>query len=379
MRFRSSGTLLIAALFLLMLLPLPAHAELTQSDLVLVQADDVITEDLYAAGNRVQVDGRVEGDLYAVAFGEVSIAGEVTGDVVVVASRLVISGRVGGSVRVASGTVVIDGVVAEDVVVAAWNTGLGSEGSVGRDVISWGRNGSLAGRVERDVLGRFSKLQLDGRVAGAVEISVGRLSVGPTARVEGALGYRSSSEAEIVAVDLGGTVIHRTPLPPNIRLRALRLLTLALVMLILTAGGLVLAWAWPDLLDPAIAAAGRGISTWLGGLGIIASPLIAGGVLALLVSLSPPQAGIPLAIVFLPVIFGLGGLVLFGALLGFIPVAGALGRRLLPARSVAAAVLFGMAILGILLLVPWVKWLVLAAVIPLGIGSWVLKRAKATA
>ncbi|MGH9194113.1 MAG: polymer-forming cytoskeletal protein, partial [Acidimicrobiia bacterium] len=103
MRFRSSGTLLIAALFLLMLLPLPAHAELTQSDLVLVQADDVITEDLYAAGNRVQVDGRVEGDLYAAAFSEVKITGEVTGDVVVVASRLVISGRVGGSVRVASG------------------------------------------------------------------------------------------------------------------------------------------------------------------------------------------------------------------------------------------------------------------------------------
>lgn len=377
MRFRFSGALPIAALFML-LVPLQAYAELTQSDLVLVQADDVITEDLYAAGNRVQVHGRVEGDLYAVAFGEVTITGEVTGDVVVVASRLVISGRVGGSVRVASGTVVIDGAVAEDVVVAAWNTGLGSQGSVGRDVISWGRNGSLAGRVERDVVGRFSKLQLDGHVAGRVEITVGRLSVGPAARVEGGLGYRSSSEAEIDAVDLGGSTIHRTPLPPNIRVRALRLLTLALILLILTAVGLVLAWAWPDILDPVIAAAGRGISTWLGGLGIIASPLIAAGVMALLVSLSPPQAGIPLAIVFLPVIFGLGGLVFFGALLGFIPVAGALGRRLLPARSTAAAVLAGMTILGTLLLVPWVKWLVLAAVIPLGMGSWVLKRTKAT-
>lgn len=370
---RSRGAIVLAAVVLLALLPLPAVAELTQSDLVLVQTEDVITEDLYAAGNRVQVEGRIEGDLYAAAFSEVKITGEVTGDVVVVASRLEISGRVGGSVRAAAGTVVIDGVIAEDLAVTAWNTGLGSGGSVGRDLINWGRNGSLSGRVDRDVLGRFSKFALDGHVAGNVEISVGVLSVGPAAVVEGDLGYRSSREADIDATDLKGSVIHRTPLPPNVRVRALRLLTLTLGMLILSAGGLVLAWAWPNLLEPAIAVVARGMSTWLGGLGLLFSPLIGAGLVALLVSLSPPQAGVPLAIVFLPLVFGLGGLVLFGGLLGLIPVAGALGRRLLPTRSLPAAVLIGMGVLSVLLMIPWVRWLALAAVIPLGIGSWVLR------
>jgi cytoskeletal protein CcmA (bactofilin family) len=378
MRFRSSGAFLLAASVLFLGLALPAKAELTQSDLVIVQADDIIEEDLYAVGNRVQVEGRIEGDLYAAAFEEVNISGEVTGDVVVVSSRLVISGEVGGSVRVAAGTVVVDGDVGDDLAVAAWNTGLGAQGSVGRDLINWGRNGSIAGHVGRDVLGRFSRLQLDGQVAGSVEISVGRLNVGAGARVEGDLGYRSSSSAEINATDLGGSVIHRSPLPPNIRVRALQLLTFLLAILMLTAGGLLLAWAWPALFEPAIAAAARGWSTWLGGLGIAASPLIAAGLLGLLISLSPPQAGIPLAIVFLPVILGLGGLVLFGSLLGFIPVAGALGRRLLPKRSNAGEVLAGMTIIAVLLLVPVVRLLVMAIVVPLGIGAWVLRQKQAT-
>lgn len=188
------------------------------------------------------------------------------------------------------------------------------------------------------------------------------------------LAYRSSSEAEIDATDLGGSIIHRTPVPPNIRVRALQLLTLALAILILTSGGLVLASAWPDLLESAVVAAERGARTWLGGIGIIVSPLVAAGLLALLVWLSPPQAGIPLAIVFLPVILGLTGIVFFGALLGFIPAAGALGRRLLPRKSTAAAVLLGMALLAVLLVVPWVNWVVAAAVIPLGMGAWVLRR-----
>jgi hypothetical protein len=80
----------------------PARAERTQSDLVIVRAGDVIGEDLYAAASRVVVEGRIEGDLYAVAFNDVTISGEVTGDVVVAASRLELTGVVGGSVRAVS-------------------------------------------------------------------------------------------------------------------------------------------------------------------------------------------------------------------------------------------------------------------------------------
>ena len=124
MRSRSRRRLLVAVARLLVLsIPIAAAARLTQSDLVLVRADDVVTEDLYAAGNRITIEGRIEGDLIAAAFEEVVISGEVTGDVTVVAGRVTITGTVGGSVRVAAGRVEVGGSIAEDLAVVLMGNG----------------------------------------------------------------------------------------------------------------------------------------------------------------------------------------------------------------------------------------------------------------
>jgi hypothetical protein len=101
------------------------------------------------------------------------------------------------------------------------------------------------------------------------------------------------------------------------------------------------------------------------------SPFVAAGVLALLLGLSPPEAGIPLALVLLPPVLGLLGVVVMAALVGFVPVAGLIGGWLLPKRSVPACVLIGMAVLFVALALPVVSWLVVVVGIPLGIGAWV--------
>jgi cytoskeletal protein CcmA (bactofilin family) len=110
--------LLLLVVLVVLLAPLPARAETTQSDLVLIREDDVVTEDLYAAGNTVQISGRIEGDLVASAFGELRIDGTVEGDVTVIASRVVIAGVVDGSVRVTAPEVVIEGSIGDDLVVS---------------------------------------------------------------------------------------------------------------------------------------------------------------------------------------------------------------------------------------------------------------------
>ena len=371
---RSRRRLLTVAVGLLLLIPIAAAARLTQSDLVLVRADDVVTEDLYAAGNRITIEGRIEGDLVAAAFEDVVIAGEVTGDVMVVAGRVTITGTVGGSVRVAAGRVQVGGGIAEDLVVASWGTVIDPTGTIGRDLINWGRSGQVAGGVNRDITGRFSRLVLDGRVGGAVDIDVGTLVIGPLAEVDGDVAYRSTREAE-VSGSIGGSVIQRTPLPPNIKIRALQLLTVLLVMLILTAAGLLSASAWPEQLQSMMAAAGRGWRTWLSGLGVLVSPLLAAGVLGLILGVAPPAAAIPLVIVLLPVVLGLGGIVLMASLFGVIPAAGALGELVARRRrSAPAAVLVGMLLLGIVVLIPLLRLAAAAIIVPLGVGALLGRR-----
>jgi cytoskeletal protein CcmA (bactofilin family) len=379
MHSRFRRRLLTVAVGLLLLTPIAASARLTQSDLVLVRADDVVTEDLYAAGNRITIEGRIEGDLIAAAFEEVLISGEVTGDVTVVAGRVTVTGTVGGSVRVAAGLVQVGGAIAEDLAVASWETVVDPTGTIGRDLINWGRIGQVAGMVNRDLTGRFSRLALDGEVGGAVDINVGTLAVGPGAEVDGDVAYRSTKEAEVNSSAIGGSVIQRTPLPPNIQVRALQLLTVLLVMFILTAAGLLSASAWPEQFESTMAAAGRGWRTWLSGLGVLVSPLLAAGVLGFILGVAPSAAAVPLVIVLLPVVLGLGGLVLMASLFGVIPAAGAVGRVITRRRaSPPAAVLVGMFLVGIVVLIPFLRWVSAAIIVPLGVGALLGRRPQRT-
>jgi cytoskeletal protein CcmA (bactofilin family) len=374
MHSRSRRRFLIAVAGLLILIPIGAAARLTQSDLVLVRADDVVTEDLYAAGNRITIEGRIEGDLVAAAFEEILISGEITGDVTVVAGRVTITGTVGGSVRVAAGLVQIGGSVTEDLAVASWETVVDPTGTIGRDLINWGRHGQMAGRVNRDLTGRFSSLALDGEVGGSVDVNVGNLVVGAAAEVDGDLAYRSRREAEVNSNAIGGSVVQRTPLPANIQVRALQLLTILLVMFILTAAGLLASSAWPDQFDSAMTAAGRGWRTWLSGLGVLVSPVLAAGVLGFILGVAPPAAAVPLVIVLLPVVLGLGGLVLMASLFGVIPAAAAIGRLVTRRGSPPAAVLVGMLLVGIVVLIPLLRWVTAAIIVPLGVGALLGRR-----
>jgi cytoskeletal protein CcmA (bactofilin family) len=352
-----------------------AAARLTQSDLVLVRADDVVTEDLYAAGNRITIEGRIEGDLIAAAFEEVLISGEVTGDVTVVASRVTITGTVGGSVRASAALVQVGGSIAEDLAAATWETIVDPTGVIGRDLINWGRRGRVEGRVARDLTGRFSSLALDGEVGGSVDVNVGNLVVGAAAEVDGDVAYRSTREAEVSSSAIGGSVIQRTPLPANIQVRALQLLTVLLVAFILTAAGLLFASAWPEQFQLTMTAAGRGWRTWLAGLGILVSPLLAAGVLGFILGVAPSAAAVPLVVVLLPVVLGIGGLVLLASLLGVIPAAAAVGRIVSRRRaSPPAALLLGMLPVAIVVLIPGLRWVAAAVIVPLGVGSLLGRR-----
>jgi len=368
---RSRRRVLVCGLLAFGFTAAPAAAEVTQSDLVFVRPEDTISEDLYAAGNSIRVEGRIEGDLYAVAFNEIVVSGVVTGDVVAVASRVEVTGTVEGSLRVAAAQVLIGGAIGDDVLVASWSTEVVNEGLVGRDLLNWSNRLGVSGSVDRDLAGHASTLNIAGTVEGRVVVAVGRLRVEPSARVGGDVVYQSRREAEIATDEIGGNVIRRTALPANVRLRGLKVLTITLAALGIAAMALTLTWLWPRRVAATIAQARSGVKTWLTGVAVVLSPFVAAGVLSLVVGLSPPEAGFPLALVLLPLVVGLLGVVVMATLVGFVPVAGLIGRRLVPRRSVAAGVMMGMVVLFVLLAIPVVRWLVMAMGVPLGIGSWV--------
>lgn len=355
-------------------LALPTVAARTQSNLVLIRSDDVVSEDLYAAGNDVRVDGVIEGDLIASAFDEIVITGRVDGSVVALASRVVVEGEVTGSVRAVTPDLRITGTVGDDVFVAAWDTRVAPEAEIGRDLLLWGWQASSLGSVGRNVEGRQHAFDLGGVVDGDVEVTSGRLAVLPSTRVAGDLVYTSDHDAAVdSSADVTGSLIHQRTLPVNVRIRAIGILVGVLSTIATLAFGLVIVWAAPTRSRQAARAVRTRPLASLGwGLAVMAVPVVVAMVAAAIVSLSPREAGIPLLVVIAPVILGLLSLLGFAALTSPVPTATALGALVGRERSVYATFVVGFVVLVLLRFVPWVGGLVTVAAVILGLGGWIL-------
>lgn len=355
-------------------LPLPAVAQRVQSNVVLVRSDDVIREDLYAAGNTIIVSGVIEGDLVAVAFDSIRIDGVVEGDVVAISTRVEITGRVDGAVRVAAGSVSVDGDVGDDLFIGALGAQTGVGSSVGRDVLVWSRTAEMLGSVGRDIEGTQRSTRVGGSVEGDVDVTTSALALLPGLRVGGDVRYTSESEAVIAgSVEIDGVTTQVETLPANVRVRAVRLLALFVATLAALGIGLAILWAVPGRSISAAQTLVRApVRSLAWGIGVASVPaalvIVTGGIVAV-TSLS--AAG-PVILVLVPVAVGLASILFLGLLSTPVPLALAAGSRLKPGWSTYARFVVGFPLLVIVWLLPWVGGFLLMLLAFAGLGSWLV-------
>ena len=361
----------IALSFFALALPALA-AETSNSEFVIIREGDVFPEDLYTGAIRVVVQGTIEGDLVAFAAQDVVIEGTVTGSVTAVSPSVVVGGVVEGSLRATGNRLEVSGVVERDVVAAVATAELFPTSNVGGDVILWAWSAGALGTIGQDLTGVQRNLDLAGAVEGDVEVTVNRLEVVGPLTVGGDLGYRSSNEATgLDNADVDGAVVAKSPLPPNLRVRALSLLGRFMVVLFLTIAALTTAYGWPLRTSAAIAEVGRRpLRRWATGALIVFAPFLAVLVTALIVGLAPPAAAFPLLVVLLPVVLALFGITLALGLVAGIPVVGWLGGVLFKRLDLYGAILSGSLVVGVVWYLPLVGWLVPLLALPLGLGAW---------
>ena len=331
----------------------------------------MLRDDLYAGAIRVVVEGRIEGDLIAFAAEEVIVRGSVGGSIYALTPRVRVDGTVEGSVRAIGSNVTIGGRVAGDVVTAAIEINLEADSTVDGEVLAWGWSLRSLGEIDA-LTGTQRTAELAGVVRTDIDISVDQLRIVDELEVGGDLGYRSDSEAEgLEMVTLGGVVVDKDPLPPNIRIRALTLFARFLLVLLLTISALVVSWGWPEQTAGAVdQARSTPARSWTRGAFVVFSPLILVGVAALIFALAPPAASFPLLAIFAPLVVAASGLVGAAALIAGVPVAGWVGATVFKRLSLPGAVLAGSVVMGLAWLMPWVGWLVPLGALPLGLGAW---------
>jgi cytoskeletal protein CcmA (bactofilin family) len=373
-RSRTALVAVVSAVSLFAISAPAAAAETASSELVIIREGDTVDDDLYATGVRVIIEGTIDGDLVAFAAEEVTISGEVTGSVLALAPTVRVSGEVGGALRASANVLDLTGAVGGDLVAAAFRVGLQPESEVEGDVVVWAVAMTASGAIGSNLEGTQRALELEGVVSGDVDVSVGRMTVTGPLEVGGDLGYRSEDEAQgLEQATVEGVVVHKTPLPPNIRVRALGLLARFLVVLGLTAAAVLVAWGWPERSRRAADKVRRRVVRCFGyGSLVMLSPVVLAAVAALIVGLAPAPASLPLLAIFGPLILASLGLVLTLSLVAGVPAVLAAGEALPTKFGFYGSILAGSVLAGLVWLVPLVGWLVPLIVLPTGLGGWIL-------
>jgi hypothetical protein len=240
------------------------------------------------------------------------------------------------------------------------------------DVLLWAWEARVLGSIGMDLSGSQRHLEVAGTVGGDVEVSVSTMTVVDELHVSGDLGFRSTRDVE--GLDLAtveGAVVSKTPLPPNLRLRALSLVGRFLVVLFLTLAALTAAYGWPGRMTEAVGQVGRRpVRRWLMGAMIMFSPLALVGVTGLILGLAPAAAAFPLLVVLVPLILATIGLVFALALVAGAPTVGWLGGTLFRRLDLYGSILAGSVIVGLIWYLPVMGWLVPIVVLPSGLGAW---------
>lgn len=165
------GLVLLAVL--LVVSPVWGSVETRSGQEVRIGPDEVVGDDLYVTANEVVVDGTIEGDL--VAFGRsITVNGMVEGDLIAAGQTVEVGGTVEDDARIAGQALLLGGgaSVGDDLLAAGYSLENVPDSTVEGTLLYAGYQALLAGSVGEDFRAAANGVQLDGEVAGDVNVEV---------------------------------------------------------------------------------------------------------------------------------------------------------------------------------------------------------------
>jgi cytoskeletal protein CcmA (bactofilin family) len=161
-----------------------------------LQKDEIASEDLIVAANKVKIYGTVKGDLYTAAE-SVLIEGVVEGDVLVAAGTVEISGKVMGSVRVISGDIALSGEIGKNLSVAAGNFTVTSTGTVSGSLVAGAGTVVVDGQISEKSNIAAGTVSISDKFGSDLNLGAGTIFLKPGAEINGNLDYWSDNQADI--------------------------------------------------------------------------------------------------------------------------------------------------------------------------------------
>ncbi len=202
----------IIAAFLFAMLAIPAMATaatFSAEEVFSLDSDTVLEDNLYLASENISIKGEVDGDIYAVS-GTTLISERVAGDVVIASGDIVILGVVEGDVRVLGGNVLLGGTVEGDVLVAGGAVRITPDALIGKDLYVAAGEVSFDGYVAGNIEIKAGSASINGIIDGDLHVKANdRIGLGNSTFVGGDFKYMAT-DASILAMSSGAQIIGDT-------------------------------------------------------------------------------------------------------------------------------------------------------------------------
>lgn len=174
---RVLGVASVILLATFLAVPVALAYEGREGDKIVIEADEVIEDDLYVGAGEFTLDGTVKGDLI-VAGGTIEINGTVEGDLWAAGQTVIVDGIVGDDVRIAGYSLVFSGEAGDDLLGGAFSLEAKGGSTVGGDLLYGGYQTILGSDVAGDVGVGGAAVQITGSIDGDVNVDVSGVEPG---------------------------------------------------------------------------------------------------------------------------------------------------------------------------------------------------------
>jgi cytoskeletal protein CcmA (bactofilin family) len=203
--------LLVLAVPVVALAPAAYAGNFKSGENVTTKNSDVIDHTLFVAGNNIEVNGTVKGDVFC-AGQNITINAHVDGDVICAGMNLEIGGTITGDVRAAGQFVMLRGKVEHNASLVGSNVRVDGSAAIGGDLQTAGSMSTINGTVSRDIDAAGSNVTLNGNVGRDVQATADRLQLDSSAKVSGNITYYSHNSLDkSTSAQIAGKVTRKEP------------------------------------------------------------------------------------------------------------------------------------------------------------------------
>lgn len=208
----------LIVLAMMLIWPLSSLAiEAHNNNYITLAGDQTVNSNYYAAGNKIEIFGTVNGDVFAVGNDIVIDSSNINGDIFAAGNTISVKGKINGSLRLIGQKLVIDAEVTRNILAAGQNLDINKDAKIQGHVTFAGQLASIYGTVGGRLESALENLRLNGQIAGDADVYLGskdkklaNIDLASGAKINGHLKYWSSQNLNLDQTKVGQGIEHQT-------------------------------------------------------------------------------------------------------------------------------------------------------------------------